>query len=194
MRALTGKQASLSVRSNQDMLTTERDVAAGGEQCADNERACGRRRRSAADHTDPHAARPGSQPELVESGYPALVSALEGFAGEPGDIHVDPAGLAFSVVVRLIRASGPGHGATRVVLHEVPPHLKAVLRIVGWDCTPGLAPHEQDSSIPPRSGTVTGGGRMAARRVVGPGGLGRLGYRTIVVKSAAPGSILERRC
>jgi hypothetical protein len=123
-----------------------------------------------------------------------LVSELEGCAGEPGDIYVDPAGLAFSVVVRPIRASGPGHGARRVVLHGVPPHLKAVLPIVGWECTPGLPPYERDSRIPPRSGTVTGGACMAARRVVGPGGLGRLGYRTIVVPSAAPGSILERRC
>jgi hypothetical protein len=119
------------------------------------------------------------------------VSAPEGFAGEPGDIYVDPAGLAFSVGVSLIRASGPGLGARRLVLHGVPPHLKAVLRIVGWDCTPGLAPDERDSSILPRSGTVTGGGCMAVRRVVGPG---RPGYRTIVVPSAAPGSILERRC
>jgi hypothetical protein len=103
MRALTGKQAPLSVRSSQDMLTREHDLA----------------------------------------------------------------------------------GVSRV-----PPYLKAVLCIAGWDRTPGLDPNERDSSISPRSGTVTGGGCMAARRVVGPR---RPGYRTIVVPSAAPRSILERR-
>ena len=163
------------------MLTRERWTA--------NERACRLRRRSAADHTDPNAARPGSQREIVESGYPALASALEGFACEPGDIYVCLAGVAFRGVVSLIRASRSGHGARRVVLHGVPPHLKALRRIVGWDCTPGLVLHERDSSTPPRSGSVTGSGCMAARRVV-PGAL----VRTIMVPSAAPGSMLERRC
>ena len=158
--------------------------------CAANERACRLRRRSAADHTDPNAARPGSQREIVESGYPALASALEGFACESGDMYVDLAGVvAFRGVVSLIRASRTGHGARRVVLLGVPPHLKAVRRIVGWDCTPGLVLHERDSSIPPRSGSVTSGGCMAAGRVV-PGALGR----AVMVPSAAPGSMLERRC
>jgi hypothetical protein len=41
-------------------------------------------------------------------------------------------------------SGGPGSGGqdrsvTRLVLHEVPRHLKTVLEIVGWDTTPGLA-------------------------------------------------------
>jgi len=38
--------------------------------------------------------------------------------------------------VRLTEANG---GARRVNLHGLPPHLKAVLHILSWDSTPGLA-------------------------------------------------------
>jgi hypothetical protein len=96
--------------------------------------------------------------------------------------------VAFRGGVSLIRASRSGHGARSVVLHGVPPHLKALRRIVGWDCTPGLVLHERARSTLPRSGGVSGGGCMPARRVV-PGAL----VRTIMVPSAAPG-MLERRC
>jgi hypothetical protein len=34
---------------------------------------------------------------------------------------------------------GPGHCGTRLVLHEVPAHLRTVLQVVGWDTTPGLS-------------------------------------------------------
>jgi hypothetical protein len=102
----------------------------------------------------PHGLATGS--EIDESSYPALVSALEGVAGEPGDIYVYLACMAFCGLVGLTRVSLSGHGARRVALHGVPPHLKAVLRILAWDYTPGL--HERDSSsIPPRSGSTTGG-------------------------------------
>ena len=104
----------------------------------------------------PHAPAIGG--EIDESSYPALVSALEGFAGEPGDIYVHLACMAFCGLVGLTRVSLSGHGARRVVLHGVPPHLKAVLRILAWDCTPGLVLHElYSSSIPPRSASTTGG-------------------------------------
>jgi hypothetical protein len=191
MKALTGQQASLSVCSNQDTRTGECDLAAG-ERRADNERASRLRRRNAADPPNPQAARIGSQREIIESGHPAFAIALEGFAGEPAAIYVDLAGAAFCGVVILIRASRPGHGARPVVLHGIAPHLKAMLGNVGWDGTLDLVLHERDSSIPPQSGRVTGGGCMAAPRLV-PGGPGRLGYSTMVAPSAAPGLKLERR-
>jgi hypothetical protein len=118
----------------------------------------------------------------------ALVSALEGYACEPGDIYAGLAGVAFRGGVSLIRASRSGYGVRRVVLHGVAPYLKALRGIVGWDCTPGLVLHERHST-PVWPGSVTGGGCMPARRVV-PCALGR----TIMVPSAAPGSMLERRC
>jgi len=104
----------------------------------------------------PHGLATGG--EIDESSYPALVSALEGFAGESGDIYVHLACMAYCGLVGLTRVSLSGHGARRVVLHGVPPHLKAMLRILAWDCTPGLVLHERDSSsIPPRSRSTTGG-------------------------------------
>jgi hypothetical protein len=48
--------------------------------------------------------------------------------------------MAFCGLVGLTRVRLCGHGARRVVLHGVPPHLKAVLRILASDCTPGPGP------------------------------------------------------
>ncbi|MGO8886651.1 MAG: hypothetical protein ACLPUO_01790 [Streptosporangiaceae bacterium] len=38
----------------------------------------------------------------------------------------------------LLAGQRQGHGRRRVVLLEVPEQLKEILRILGWDCTPGL--------------------------------------------------------
>jgi hypothetical protein len=35
----------------------------------------------------------------------------------------------------------------RLVLHGIPPRLQAVLRIVGWDSTPGLVVHRRTSTV-----------------------------------------------
>ena len=63
-------------------------------------------------------------------------------------------------IVRLIKPSSLGgpavlasrgdheHGGTRLVLHEVPQQLKAVLQILGWDTTPGLALQDRDQQCP----------------------------------------------
>jgi hypothetical protein len=57
----------------------------------------------------PHG--PAFDGEIDESSYPALVSALEGFAGEPGDIYVHLACMAFCGLVGLTRVSLSGHDA-----------------------------------------------------------------------------------
>jgi hypothetical protein len=59
-----------------------------------------------------------------------------------GVSYCDLAGLR--AIVRVTGADDGARGSNggdsrRVVLHEVPPQLAAVLRIVGWDSTPGLA-------------------------------------------------------
>jgi hypothetical protein len=48
----------------------------------------------------------------------------------------------------MILLTGASHGrrGRRVNLHEVPPHLRAVLNIVGWDATPGLVIEDQTSA------------------------------------------------
>jgi ABC-type transporter Mla MlaB component len=94
--------------------------------------------------------------DVDEDTYPALVEKLEEFAG-PAEIHLyladveycDLAGLR--AMIRLAR-DRPGSPIRRVVLHNVPPRLQAVLGIVGWDSTPGLVIDQRTSalrSVPP---------------------------------------------
>jgi ABC-type transporter Mla MlaB component len=100
--------------------------------------------------------------EIDESTYDGLVGALGRVADGPAEVHVslggvsycDLAGLrAIVCVTGAERGGANGGGDTRrVVLHEVPPQLAAVLRIVGWDSTPGLAVDEPPGSPDPRAG------------------------------------------
>jgi anti-anti-sigma factor len=80
--------------------------------------------------------------EIDEDTYPALVQSLGQLAGR-AEIHLNLAGLTYCdlaglrAIVGLARA-GRGSSGTRLVLHEVPPRLRSVLGIVGWDSTAGL--------------------------------------------------------
>ena len=92
--------------------------------------------------------------EVDEFTYPGLVRALRQISGGIGEIHVslarvlycDLAGLRAIVDLTGARGLGSDHLARCVVLHEVPPQLRAALRIVGWDATPGLILHERRDS------------------------------------------------
>ena len=88
--------------------------------------------------------------EIDESTYDGLIGALGRFAHGPREVHVSMGGVSYCDLAGLraiVRVTGADDGARgsnggdsrRVVLHEVPPQLAAVLRIVGWDSTPGLA-------------------------------------------------------
>ena len=101
--------------------------------------------------------------EIDESTYDGLIGALGKFTNGPSEVHVslgevsycDLAGLRAIVCVTGAGGRADGDGdARRVVLHQVPPQLAAVLRIVGWDSTPGLAVDQ-----PPGSAGVRGSGR-----------------------------------
>jgi len=82
--------------------------------------------------------------EVDESRYAGLASTLEDLASCEGDIHVSLAELAFCdlpglrAILRLARTGRADEGGSRLVLHDVPPHLRMMLEILGWDCTPGL--------------------------------------------------------
>ena len=84
--------------------------------------------------------------EIGESRYSGLANTLEDLASCEGDFHVSLAELAFCdlpglrAILRLARTgrANEGRGGRRLVLHDVPPHLRMVLEILGWDCTPGL--------------------------------------------------------
>jgi anti-anti-sigma factor len=80
--------------------------------------------------------------EIDEDTYPALVAKLEEFAGRD-EIHLNLAGVEYCDLAGLraiIRLAGVGRvrDSRRVVLHEIPPQLRTVLSVLGWDSTPGL--------------------------------------------------------
>jgi ABC-type transporter Mla MlaB component len=106
--------------------------------------------------------------EIDESTYPALAGTLRELAdgqsaNGPGETHINLAGLTYCDLTGLraiigLAASasdgsasdgtdggaadgqGPaGRCGTRLVLHEVPAHLRTVLQVVGWDTAPGLS-------------------------------------------------------
>jgi anti-anti-sigma regulatory factor len=85
--------------------------------------------------------------EIDEASYPGLLSALGQAADGQPEVHFDFAGVEYCdlaglrAIVCMTGADGNGSGSgwRRVVLHQMRPELMTVLRIVGWDATPGLA-------------------------------------------------------
>ena len=85
--------------------------------------------------------------ELDFPSLPQLTAALLAAAGGCGILHVDLAGVYFCDLAALRTIIGltqhsetqqPQRRPRSVVLHNVPAHLENILRIVGWDTTPGL--------------------------------------------------------
>ena len=81
--------------------------------------------------------------DIDELTYPGFIAALEQAAHGQAEIHISMAAVRFCdlaglrAIVRLTQPGSPP--GRRVLLHEVPPHLRTVLRILGWDHQPGLA-------------------------------------------------------
>jgi len=77
--------------------------------------------------------------EIDESTVSGLAGKLAEIAASFDEVHLDLGGLIFAdlaglrVIVRLA-----ADGQRRVVLYRLPPHLRAILGIVGWDTAPGL--------------------------------------------------------
>jgi len=96
--------------------------------------------------------------DIDESTYRGLVDALRASTHDRAEVHVSLGGVGYCdlaglrAIVRVTGVggedSGNGHGR-RVVLHAVPAQLIKVLRIVGWDSTPGLALDEPADGVPP---------------------------------------------
>ncbi len=85
--------------------------------------------------------------EIDYSSIPYLAAALLDAAGGCAVLHVDLADVYFCDLAALRTIIGlDQHSqdlqlrrwARSVVLHNVPGHVEKVLRIVGWDATPGL--------------------------------------------------------
>lgn len=95
--------------------------------------------------------------EIDESTYPGLVHALQVSAKDRAEVHFSLGGVRYCDLAGLraiVRTTGiggedNGHGrGRRVVLHQVPAQLLKVMRIVGWDATPGLAVDQPADGIP----------------------------------------------
>ena len=90
--------------------------------------------------------------EIDESTYSPLVATLDELTRGQHEVHVDLAGVVYCdlaglrAIVRLAGPSGAGQPGRRMVLHQVPPQLRAVLEIIGWDSVPGLTLDQQGAS------------------------------------------------
>lgn len=92
--------------------------------------------------------------ELDASNYLGLVSALDDLVDREGDVHVNLAELAYCdvaglrAILRLAGTgrNGEGYSGRCLFLDDVPQNLTRLLRILGWDSTPGLIMNEPASS------------------------------------------------
>ncbi len=77
--------------------------------------------------------------EIDEAAFPALASRLDEIAADLDEVHLNLAALDYTDLagLRVIVALADA-GRRHVVLHQVPPHLQAILAIVGWDIAPGV--------------------------------------------------------
>jgi ABC-type transporter Mla MlaB component len=81
--------------------------------------------------------------EIDEGTYRALVGTLRERARGSGEIHFNLGGVEYCDLaglraIILVVGAGAGGRDRRLVLHAVPRQLRTVLRIVGWDATPGV--------------------------------------------------------
>jgi anti-anti-sigma regulatory factor len=103
--------------------------------------------------------------EIDQARYQGLVSTLEDLVDPEGDVHVNLAELAYCDLAGLraiLRLAGTSqedqdHNGRYLFLDDVPPHLAAVLRILGWDSTPGLIINEPAQLAARPSGMVPAG-------------------------------------
>ncbi len=80
--------------------------------------------------------------EIDEDTYPALEDVLARFGAGAAHVYLDLAGVAYCDLAGLramVRLAGAQAGRGRqVILRNLPPDLRTVLEVVGWDSTPGV--------------------------------------------------------
>ena len=76
--------------------------------------------------------------EIDESTVRGLAAKLAELAANLDEIQLDLGDLAYSDLAGLRVIVQLAAGRRRVVFHRMPPHLRAVLAIVGWDTAPGV--------------------------------------------------------
>jgi anti-anti-sigma regulatory factor len=76
--------------------------------------------------------------DIDEETYSALLEALLKVAGNTAGVHIDLSAVKFCDVAGLHSIIQLGGAGLPVVLYGVPVPLSAVMRVLGWDDTPGL--------------------------------------------------------
>jgi ABC-type transporter Mla MlaB component len=77
--------------------------------------------------------------EIDEAAFPALARRLGEISADLDEVHLNLANLDYTDLAGLRIIVGLADSGRRgVVLHQVPPHLRAILNIVGWDTAPGM--------------------------------------------------------
>lgn len=111
--------------------------------------------------------------EIDETTYGDLLAALGTLGDCPGEIHVGLAGVLYCDLAGLraiLSLTGVnGQGSRPVMLHDVPPHLIEVLRILGWDATPGLTLDDGPCQLATPGGGLPAPHDCAADRARPPG-------------------------
>jgi anti-anti-sigma regulatory factor len=81
--------------------------------------------------------------EIDEAGYPLLLQSLAALDGL-GEVHVDLGGVEFCdlaglrAIVCVAGGCDDESPPRPIVLHAVPPRLRKILQILGWDEMPGV--------------------------------------------------------
>jgi ABC-type transporter Mla MlaB component len=76
--------------------------------------------------------------DIDEETYSALIEALFKLAGNTAGLHIDLSAVNFCDVAGLHSIIQPAGAGLPVILHGVPAPLRTVMRVLGWDDTPGL--------------------------------------------------------
>ena len=76
--------------------------------------------------------------EIDEAAFPALARKLGEIAAKLDEVHLNLANLDYTTWPGCGSSSGSRTPPPRHDIHQVPPHLRVILNIVGWDTTPGV--------------------------------------------------------
>jgi anti-anti-sigma regulatory factor len=81
--------------------------------------------------------------EIDESGYALLVQSLAALPPR-GEVHIDLSAVEFCdlaglrAVLSVAEPVGDEHLDRHLIVHAMPPQLRRILQILGWDDMPGL--------------------------------------------------------
>ena len=94
--------------------------------------------------------------DIDEETYPALVEALNHIPPDNASLHVDLSAVTFCDLPGLRAIIGLADTSAPVILHGLPRPLRTVMKILGWDQTPGLLISKSQHGMPVRENIWAG--------------------------------------